>query len=93
MCVYCMMGDSFFRHDKPWDIPNEHPMRKYVPRPVTPTIGDWLLDKLIEYHEILRKVKEMEDQLGCPCEPNKADYLKFFQERIDELKRNKPPAR
>lgn len=92
MCVYCMMGDSFFRHDKPFDIPEDYPLRRYVPRPIgPPTPRDWPLEKLVEYLELLRKVKEMEDQLGCPCEPNKADYLKLFQERIDYLKRNTPP--
>ena len=89
MCVYCSIGDYPFRHDPPWKLPQDHPAFPYVPAPVNPMAPqtDWNLSKLREYYDLLRRVKELEDQLGCPCEPNKADYLKLFEDRIAELER------
>ena len=86
MCLYCNMGDHTFRYDPPWVVPQTYP---YVPQPVGPAIPvtPWGLDRLREYHDLLKRVKEMEDKLGCPCEPNKADYLKMFEERIAELEK------
>ena len=92
MCAYCMLGDSWFRHDPPFD-----PDRwKYptIPQPAVPTLPPpWSLEKLKEYLEILRLVKELEDKIGCPCEPNKADYIKVLQERIDLLEHRKKKRR
>lgn len=79
MCAYCSMGDTWFRHDQPW---NPQPLPQYVPAPVTPAGEPWNLDKLKDYYDLLKRVKALEDELGCPCEPNKADYLKMFEERI-----------
>lgn len=85
MCLYCNMGDHTFRFDPPW---RDQQLPQYVPAPVTPMMPQWApwgLDRLREYHELLKAVKEMEDKLGCPCEPNKADYLKMIKERIEAL--------
>ncbi len=86
MCVYCMTGDFQFRHNPPWWVPPETP---FVPRPLIPqpAITDWDLTKLREYLDLLKRIKAMEDQLGCPCEPNKADYIGMFEQRIAELER------
>lgn len=86
MCVYCNMGDTWFRRDTPW---TPDPWPQFVPQPANPAVPviPWDLDKLREYHDLLKRVKEMEDKLGCPCEPNKADYLKMFEDRIKELER------
>jgi hypothetical protein len=87
MCVYCMIGDHPFKFDPPWPVPATEP---YIPQPVVPLTPDyqpWKLDRLREYYDLLQRVKELEDRLGCPCEPNKADYLKQFADRIAALER------
>ena len=83
MCTYCNMGDFTFRYDPPW---TPHPPIPSIPAPMVP-VTPWPLEKLQEYYDLLKEVNEMEDKLGCPCEPNKADYLKLFKDRIDKLKR------
>ena len=93
MCVYCTMGDHHFKFDPPWDVPDTHPVRPFIPKPVKlDPIVPWDLQRLREYHDLLKRVKELEDQLGCPCEPNKADYIKLFEERIAELERRTKPG-
>lgn len=88
MCVYCMIGDHPFRHDPPWKVPADHPAFPYIPQPVVPMPAkDWPVERLREYLDLLRQVKALEDQIGCPCEPNKADYIKLFEERIAHLER------
>lgn len=59
----------------------------YVPQPVAPMPASvqWDLTALKEYLDLLTRVKDLEDKLGCPCESNKADYLKMFEERIAAL--------
>lgn len=86
MCMYCNMGDHTFRYDPPWE-PNPWP--PLVPRPSVPQINPWELQRLQEYYELLKGIKELEDKLGCPCEPNKADYLAMFEKRIKELKKKR----
>lgn len=84
MCTYCNMGDFTFRHDPPWYPPPSPliPMpAPYVPLPVNP----WPLEKLRDYHDLLVKVRELEERLGCPCEPNKADYIQVLGDRIAQL--------
>lgn len=98
MCVYCNMGDHTFKYDPPWR-PRDYPIiPPYVPAPVRPFSPDyepWPVDQLKEYLKLLQEVKEMEDKLGCPCEPNKANYIKLLEERIKFLKqkKKKPKAR
>lgn len=88
MCVYCNCGDFPFRHDPPWQVPNTHPSYPFIPQPLHPApINPWSLERLREYYELLKAIKAMEDKIGCPCEPNKADYLKLFEERIAELEK------
>jgi hypothetical protein len=90
MCLYCNTGDWQFRHDPPW-LPLPWP--PLVPRPIAPLpvpFTPWPYDRLAEWHDILRRIKEMEDALGCPCEPNKADYLGMIRERLDELEKKMP---
>lgn len=85
MCVYCNMGDHTFRFDPPW---KPEPWPQQIPQPLhplAPTWQPWDLARLKEYHDLLKAVKDMEDRLGCPCEPNKADYLKLIADRIAEL--------
>ncbi len=86
MCAYCMVGDHFFRFDPPWYVP---PSTPFVPRPA-PGAGDiypWNLERLREVEDMLKRIKALEDKLGCPCEPNKADYLAMFRERIEKLEK------
>ena len=84
MCVYCNMGDWTFRHNPPWNPPYQSPL---IPMPLNPLpVIPWDYNKLHEYYEMMRQVKELEDKLGCPCDPNKADYLKILRERLDYLK-------
>jgi hypothetical protein len=85
MCTYCMIGDWQFRHNPPWNPPFPSPL---IPLPINPIpIQPWDAQKLIEFMDILRRVKELEDRLSCPCEPNKADYLTILKDRIKALER------
>lgn len=47
----------------------------------------WGIEKLTEFLDLLKRVKALEDQLGCPCEPNKADYIGMITERIAALEK------
>ena len=86
MCVYCNMGDFQFKFDPPFD-PTPWPQ---IPKPIIPPpYIPWPLEKLKEYYELLKRVKELEDQLGCPCEPNKVDYIKILEDKIKELQNDK----
>ena len=91
MCCYCMVGDWQFRHNPPWNPPFPSPL---IPMPLSPVpVIPWDITKLTEFLDILRRVKELEDKLGCPCEPNKADYLSVLRDRITQLEqraREKP---
>ena len=60
-----------------------------VPPPAIPLsqIHPWTVDRIYEFLDLLRRVKELEDKLGCPCEPNKADYLALLRERIEVLEK------
>ncbi len=84
MCAYCFIGDHQFRYDPPF-IPTQP--QPFIPAPLIPPsdIKPWGLRRLIEFEDLLKRVKELEDRLGCPCEPNKADYLKLIRERIERL--------
>ena len=85
MCCYCVIGDHFFRYDPPWIPVNPSP---FIPPPLVPgPFTPWPIDRLRELEDMLRRVKELEDKLGCPCEPNKADYLSMLRERIEALER------
>ena len=87
MCVYCFMGDHVFRFDPPWDIQKELSPSPYVPAPTNPfrPIVPWEIERLKEYRYLLKEIADLEAKTGCPCEPNKADYLKMFKERIEKL--------
>ena len=57
-----------------------------IPSPVSPApIQPWDISRLREFEELLRRVHELEEKLGCPCEPNKADYLLLLKQRIEAL--------
>ncbi len=89
MCTYCMIADWQFQRNPPW---NPHdpftPWPPQVPRPLPQTpINPWPVDQLKEFADLLRRVKELEDKLGCPCEPNKADYLDLLRRRIEDLEK------
>lgn len=89
MCVYCFVGDSWFRHDPPWRRQDfEKAPWDLIPQPVSPAPAiPWDLAKLKDYEEILKRIKALEDALGCPCESNKADYIGLFKERIEALEK------
>jgi len=82
MCVYCVMGDHAFRFNPPW----QGPYPQYVPAPLVP-VNPWPLEQLKEYYDLLKQVRDLEEQIGCPCEPNKADYIKMFKEKISQLEK------
>ena len=84
MCLYCVCGDWAFRHDPPWNPPYS----PYIPQPLVPLpIQPWPLEKLREYRDLLQQIKDLEDKIGCPCEPNKADYLELFKRQIELLEK------
>jgi hypothetical protein len=87
MCVYCMVGDHQFRYNPPWPNKKPYPTSPYIPAPLIPAdqINPWSVERLKEYLELLKQIKALEDQIGCPCEPNKADYIKLFELRIKAL--------
>lgn len=88
MCVYCYCGDEIWKWDRPWNVPTTDPDYPFLPKPIAPEVpNEWNLQRLREYLELLRRIKALEDQIGCPCEPNKADYIKMFEDRISELER------
>lgn len=90
MCVYCNMGDHAFRFNPPWRVtPQEQQQFPTIPQPFYPNqIGwTWGIQQLREYYELLKGVRDLEAQVGCPCEPNKADYIKLFEDRIAKLER------
>lgn len=73
-------------------IPNVYPAGPWhpqIPQPVDPVVSypPWDIDKLKEYLDLLTQIKDIEDKLGCPCEPNKADYIRLFKERIAQLEK------
>jgi hypothetical protein len=89
MCTYCMIADHFFRYDPPWPPINPYPIHPLIPMPINPPGLPWGVDRLKELQDLLRRVKDLEDKLGCPCEPNKADYLDLIKQRIEAVERHK----
>lgn len=89
MCVYCMIGDDFFHRNPPWHPYDPiTPWPPSVPRPLPATpINPWPVDQLKEFLDLLERVKRLEDKFGCPCEPNKADYLDLLKRRIEALEK------
>lgn len=88
MCAYCFCGDWQFRHNPPWNPPG-HPL---IPTPVAPgPFIPWDYTKLSEWMDLLQRIKDLEDKLGCPCEPNKADYLTLVKERLARLEEAAKP--
>lgn len=84
-----MMTDHMFKFDPPWrDIPS-NPWHPNIPSPVVPTLNPpWPIDRLQDFQELLKRVKKLEDQLGCECiEPDKPDYIKLFEDRITQLEK------
>ncbi len=90
MCTYCMIGDEFFRRSPPWypyDPIVPWPPTIPAPLPGTP-INPWAIPQLKEFLDLLERVKRLEDALGgCPCEPNKADYIGLLKKRIEDLEK------
>jgi len=77
-----MVGDWMQK----WDPPTYplDPQRFPTPSLPAPT---WPLEKLKEYEELLKRIKALEDSIGCPCpiERGKPDYLAIIREAIDKL--------
>ena len=95
MCVYCMVGDFYDRYWPINPIPTPQP---YYPAPPQPIIIQPVvipdaeeLARLKEMKDILERVKELEDKLGCPCDDpaqrGKPDYIKKIQARLEELEK------
>jgi hypothetical protein len=81
-----MIGDFEFRHNPPF-VPSPWPNTLPQPLPQPSTWHPWPLEKLKEFQDLLERVKKLEDQLGCPCEPNKADYIGMLKKRIEDLEK------
>jgi hypothetical protein len=93
MCTYCMVGDEFFRNNPPWPNQPGYPWHPLIPQPVNPAPQPpWDITRLKEFEDVLKRIKALEDQLGCPCEPNKADYLDLLKRRIEDLENPRPPG-
>ena len=88
MCTYCMIGDWQFRRNPPFD---PSPWPEIPTAPLPPMWQPWPLKDLVEFHDLLERVKKLEDALGCPCEPNKADYIGILKKRIEELEKQAKP--
>jgi hypothetical protein len=41
----------------------------------------------VEFYDLLKRVKKLEDQVSCPCEPNKADYIGMIRQRLDAMEK------
>lgn len=82
-----MVGDHTWRYDPPWNPLRDQPTwPPLIPQPVVPMPAmDWPVERLKEYLRLLKEIRELEEKVGCPCEPNKADYIKLFEERIAKL--------
>ena len=93
MCTYCMIGDWQFRRDPPFTPGPQYPQVPAPTFPLPPTWAPWPLDQLKEFADLLERVKKLEDALGCPCEPNKADYIGMLKERIDVLEKQMQAAK
>ena len=65
----------------PWAIRPFSPPNDTITVPYEP----WNVQKLKDHLEILKQIKALEDKLGCPCEPNKADHIKLLEDRIAVL--------
>ena len=95
MCTYCMIGDWQFRRNPPFDAEPYYPQ---IPQPITPlpqmpSWKPWDVSELKEFKDLLERVKKLEDALGCPCEPNKADYIGILKQRIEELEKKQEAAK
>lgn len=93
MCTYCMMADHTFKYNPPWP-PNQFPQYPAFPDPwrnVSPYFPNpaphptWDYDRLKDYRELLERIKTLEEKVGCPSEPNKADYLGLIDKRLAYL--------
>jgi hypothetical protein len=81
------MIDHSFRYDPPWRQVPGNPWHPNIPDPVVPTLNPpWSQDRLENYLELIRRVKTLEDKMGCECiEPDKPDYIKLVEDRIIQL--------
>jgi len=91
MCTYCYCGDHAFKWDRPWYQPRTpDPMRPwspFIPKPAKVPESEWSLDRLKEYKKLLEEIHELEEKVGCECEPNKANYIELFKKRIEALEK------
>lgn len=93
MCVYCYCGDQTWKWNPPWEKPKReeefYPWDPLLPKPARPRkkIVPWNLQELREYLELLKQIKALEDQIGCECEPSKADHIGVIKKRIAALEK------
>jgi tetrahydromethanopterin S-methyltransferase subunit G len=84
-----MVGDFYGKY---WPInptPVPQPQPTIIQPVVIPDVQEF--ERLREIQEILKRVKELEDKLGCPCDDpaqrGKPEYIKKIQDRLDELEK------
>ena len=90
MCLYCYCAESAFKWDPPWKPLPQNPWHPNIPYPpVNPVVTPpWTVDRLRDFEELLKRVKALEDAMGCECvEPDKPDYIKLFEQRIEQLEK------
>lgn len=87
MCIYCYCSDHMFKFDPPWRPIPGNPWHPNIPDPVVPTLNPpWGVDRLAEFGELLKRIKVLEDRLGCECiEPEKPNYINLVEDRIIQL--------
>ena len=93
MCTYCYCGDQAWKWDPPWPKPTKpndlFPWDPLIPAPANPLqpVVPWNLERLKEYKKLLEDIKRLEDELGCSCEPAKADHIGLLTKRIAALEK------
>lgn len=79
MCVYCMISDWGRDHWVP-QIP-QSPNYPFYPPNMRPSLD--------EFEKLVKRVKELEDQLGisCPGNEHKQEWIKELRDKLDEIER------
>ena len=68
MCVYCYVADTLQKYQLPTDYFKDR-------------------TREVEYHkeiaDLIKRVKELEEKVGCPCEPSKKQETLDFLTKIN----------
>jgi len=84
MCIYCFIADHQWKYDPLFSIPPT-PVHVLPPTLAQTLNPGWDFVRLSEFYDLLKRVKDLEDQVGCICEPNKADYLGIIKNLLKLL--------